>query len=155
MNHYSINTEAKAFKGHSPHDQWIAHRHAFTSGDHEKYGVKVLGKLEPCDICFMYAKRTGIVAVGRVCEHWNGCCYKGEDRWIYRECSEEYTEYRIPVDWYLQFIAEPISTDEVRKVFGWESPGWGWQRTLHSIEEDQASELLKLAQERNRVGNVP
>ena len=149
MNHYSINTEAKAFKGHSPHDQWLAHRHAFTSGDREKYGVKVLGKLKPCDICFMYANLTGIVAIGRVCEGWNGCSYEGEERWIYGECHEGYIEYRIGVDWYLQFINNPICTDEVRKVFGWKSPGWGWQHTLEPIRVDKASELLALAQERN------
>ena len=150
MNYYSINTEAKAFKERSPHNQWIAHRHAFTSGDREKYGVKVLGRLEPCDICFMYANRTGIVAVGRTCERWDCCSYKGKDRWIYEKCSEDYIEYRIGVDWYLQCIKNPIRTDEVREVFGWKSLGWGWRRTLHSIGKDKACELLTLAQEGNR-----
>lgn len=150
MSYYSINTEAKAFKGHSPHNQWIAHRHAFTSGDREKYGVKVLGKLKPADICFMYANLTGIVAVGRVSECWDRFSYAGEDRWLYRECDENCIEYRIGVDWYLQFINNPIRTDEVRDIFDWQSPGWGWRCTLHSIGEDEASELLALAQERNR-----
>ena len=100
MSYYSINTEAKAFKGHSPHNQWIAHRHAFTSGDRKKYGVKALGKLKPDDICFMYANLIGIVAIGRIFKRWDCCSYEGEDRWIYRECDERYIEYRIVVDWY-------------------------------------------------------
>ena len=149
MNYYSINTEAEAFQEHSPHNQWVAHRHAFTSGDYEKYGVKALGKLEPGDICFMYANLTGIVAVGRVCERWDRCSYQGDDRWIYRDCDEGYIEYRIGVDWYLQFIDNPIRTDEVREIFGWQSPGWGWRHTLEPIKVAQASELLALAQERN------
>ena len=150
MNYYYINTEAKAFNGRSPHNQWLSRRHAFTSGNYENYGVQALGTLEPGDICFMYVNEHGIVAVGRVCERWDRCSYGGAERWIYRECDEEYIEYRISVDWYLQFINNPIRTEEVREIFGWNPPGWGWRSTLASIREDKASELFRLAQERTR-----
>ena len=148
MNYYYINTEAKAFNGFSPHNKWIELCHAFTSGDKEKYGLKVLGKLEPDDICFMYANKCGIVAVGRVCKRWNGCSYEGADRWIYRRCDEEYTEYRIPVDWYLKLTDNPIRIQEIRRIFGWAPRGWGWRSTLGPIRSDKTSELLGLVQER-------
>ena len=53
MKYYYIDTDRAAL-GYSPHAKWIKYNHAFTSGDYEQYGVQVLGKLEPGDICFMY-----------------------------------------------------------------------------------------------------
>ena len=150
MNYYYINTEATAFKGCSPHNQWIARRHAFTSGDYEKYGVQKLGRLDRGDICFMYAKWIGIVASGQVCERWDGRSYEGEGRWIYNECDAKYIEYRIGVDWHLQFVNNPIRIEEIRLVFRWLYPYWGWRRALDSIEEHEALELLSLVQERSR-----
>ena len=149
MNYYYINTEAKAFNGWSPHNKWIEYRHAFTSGNYEKYGVQQLGKLNLGDICFMYANGCGIVAVGRVCERWDRCPYKGKNRWIYKECDGEYIEYRIRVDWCLKFVDNPIRIKELRHIFGWEPRGWAWQSTLGTVTEDKASCLLKLARERN------
>ena len=148
MNYYYINTEANAFNGHSPHNKWIERRHAFTSGNYEKYGVQKLGRLNPGDICFMYVSGCGVVAVGRVCEHWDRCSYQGENRWIYKECNEEYIEYRIRVDWYCRFVNNPICINELRRIFGWGSRGWLWQSTLGGITEDKAERLLKLAEER-------
>ena len=138
MNYYSINTDARELNGCSPHEQWIAHRHAFASGDR---GAQALKKLEPCDICFMYANKIGIVAVGRVCEHCDCCSYEGGGRVIYRACDENCIEYRISVDWYLKFISNPICKNEIREILGWECRNWHWIRTLNSIKVDRACEL--------------
>ena len=151
MNYYCINTEAKVFNGRSPHDKWIEHCQAFTSGDYNRYGVQTLGKLDPGDICFMYAKFIGIVAVGRVLEHWDRCSYEGAARRIYDRCDEEYIEYRIGVDWYRKLTNNPIRIEEIRSIFGWDPPRWDWLHALDPIrEKDKASELLRLAQERSR-----
>lgn len=149
MNYYYINTEANAFNGRSPHNKWIEYCHAFTSGEYEKYGVQVFGILERGDICFMYVNGGGIVAVGRVCEHWDRCSYEGENRWIYKECDKEYIEYRIPIDWHLKFVNNPICIKELRHILGLGPHGWSWRSTLGSITKDKASQLLKLARERN------
>ena len=114
----------------------------------EKYGVQKLGRLNPGDICFTYVSECGIVAVGRVCNHWDRCSYEGENRWIYKECDEEYIEYRIQVDWYCRFVNNPICIKELRHILGLGPRGWSWQSTLGDITEDKAERLLKLAEER-------
>ena len=136
MKYYYLNTDRDAL-GYSPHAKWIRHNHAFTSGDYEQYGVQVLGKLEPGDICFMYVTKRGVLAAGRVSESWAGSSYKGSDRLVYQ--YTEYTEYRIRVDWYLPIVDNPISIDELRDIVGWTPP-----RTLQPITDtDKAGRLLK------------
>ena len=75
MNYYYINTDTSAL-GYSPHAKWIKYDHAFTSGDYEDFGVKVLGILNPGDILFMYANQRGVVSAGQVTESWAGSSYQ-------------------------------------------------------------------------------
>ena len=135
MNYYYINTEAKAFNGRSPHNKWIDHNYAFTSGE-ERFGKK-LGNLKLDDICFMYANQLGVVAAGRVCEHWDGVGYNGTDRRIYRECDEEYIEYRIHVDWFCEVVNNPVSYLRLINIIGWAPIS-----TLQCITDTAAAEQL-------------
>ena len=120
MKYYYINTDKKTL-GYSPHEKWIKYDRAFTSGDppegYEHYGVRVLGKLEPGDMLFMYVSRYGVVAAGWVAEFWDCCFYAGDDRLVYQniECAE----YRIGVDWCLPVVSNPISLDDLRGIIGW------------------------------------
>ena len=136
MNYYYINTDTDAL-GYSPHEAWIEHGHAFTSdeaGD-DRYG-KLLERLEPDDILFMYVTGSGVVTVGRVSEHWNGTAYEGNDRWIHKE----YTESRIRVDWFLTFVDNPIRPDQLRSIVGWTPV-----QTLQRIAPKTAKDLLDTA----------
>ena len=136
MNYYYINTDTDAL-GYSPHAKWIKYDRAFTSGDYEEFGVKVLGILNPGDILFMYANRRGVVAAGQVTESWAGSSYKGTDRLVYQ--YTEYTEYRIRVDWYLPVVHNPIQPEDLREIVGWTPP-----RALQSITDaNKAERLLK------------
>ena len=154
MNYYYINTDTEALTD-SPHDEWISQGYAFTSGegpaDYKKYGVEVLGILAPSDICFMYASGYGIMAAGTVRECWDGCGYESETRKIYHSTS--YTEYRIPVDWN-PVVNNPITIQEIREIFGWQSPSWGWRRTLGDIDRGKGEHLLAEVMRRYRVGGV-
>ena len=152
MNYHYINTDTDALK-YSPHTKWIKYNLAFTSGEnpvgYQKYGEEALGKLERGDILFMYADTIGIVAAGRVCESWNGHSYEGTARRIYQHTK--YTEYRIGVDWCFTIPDNPIATQEVRAIFGWRYPGWGWRGARQRIKDentDKAKRLLGKIQRR-------
>ena len=142
MNYYYINTDTDAL-GYSPHAKWIKYSLAFTSGGYEEFGVKVLGKLEPGDTLFMYANERGVVAAGQVTDPWAGSSYKGIDRLVYQ--YTEYTEYRIPVDWYLPVVHNPIRPEGLREIVGWTPP-----RALQSITNANKAERL-LREIRNRA----
>ena len=141
MNYYYINTDTSAL-GYSPHAKWIKYDHAFTSGDYEEFGVKVLGTLNPGDILFMYANQRGVVAAGQVAESWAGSTYKGADRLVFQ--YKEYSEYRIRVDWYLPVVHDPIRPEDLREIVGWTPP-----RALQAIPDtSKAEKLLKEIQSR-------
>ena len=138
MNYYYINTDVDAL-GYSPHAKWIKHDHAFTSGDtpsgYYKYGVRVLGKLNPGDMLFMYVSRCGVVAAGWVAESWDRRAYWGGDRLVYQDTV--YTEYRIGVDWCLKVIGNPVVPAELREIIGWTPIP-----TLQRIKDTGAAERL-------------
>ena len=140
MNHYCINTEARYLE-YSPHETWIEHNLAFTSGN-ETYGKK-LGKLEPNDICFMYANEYGVVAVGRVLCHWDYTGHEGNQRIIY--CAE--TEYRISVKRFIRLDHNPIRPADLKDIIGYQPV-----QTLQRITKPGAAEqLLKLAEEHSLI----
>ena len=144
MDYYYINTDTDALE-YSPHMKWIEHNHAFTSGNYEKYGVKVLERLKRGDICFMYVKLCGVLAAGQVCEPWNGHAYTGGDRLIYQ--ATPHAEYRIHVDWCYVVIDQPIGLNRLRDIIGWMPVS-----TLQRITDTNAAkELLK--EIRNRASN--
>ena len=134
MNYYYINTDTSAL-GYSPHAKWIKYDHAFTSGDYEEFGVKVLGTLNPGDILFMYANQRGVVAVGKVAEAWTGSTLKGADRLVFQ--YTEYPEYRIRVDWYLPVVHNPIGPEDLREIVGWTPP-----KALQPITDTKRAERL-------------
>lgn len=148
MNFYYINTDANTL-GYSPHAKWIKYEYAFTSGDdtqegYEKSGVDKLGNLEPGDILFMYVSgAVGIVAAGRVTDCWQGSSYKGNDRLVYQDT--DCTEYRIPVDWCLPIVSNPVTLDEFREVMEWK-PTSAPPGTLGAIDEDKGRKLLNEVQ---------
>ncbi len=142
MNHYCINTEARYLE-YSPHETWIEHNLAFTSGD-ETYGKK-LGKLEPNDICFMYANRYGVVAVGRVLCHWDCTGYEGDQRIIY--CTE--IEYRIPVEWFIRLDHNPIRATDLEDIVGFKHT----QALQRITKPGAADRLLDLAREHSRTSH--
>ena len=152
MNYHYINTDTDALR-YSPHAKWIEYNYAFTSGgipeDYERRGKEVLGKLAKGDMLFMYASKIGVVAAGRVCESWDGCSYEGTARCIYKKTN--FTEYRIRVDWCFAIPDNPISAEEMREIFGWQSPSWGWQeagRRIKDEDTDKANRLLREIQRR-------
>ena len=134
MKYYYINTDTDAL-GYSPHTKWIKYDLAFTSGDYEEFGVKVLGILNPGDILFMYVNQRGVVAAGQVSESWDRCSYEGRDRLIYQniECAE----YRIDADWCLPVVNNSISLDDLREIIGWTPIP-----TLQRIKDTDAAERL-------------
>ena len=144
MDYYYINTDTDALE-HSPHMEWIEHNCAFTSGNYEKYGVKILERLNRGYICFMYAKLCGVLAAGRVCESWDGCSYTGGDRLIYQ--ATPHTEYRIRVDWCHTVVDNPISLNGLRNIIGWTPVS-----TLQRITDTNAAKEL-LEEIRNRALN--
>ena len=158
MKFYYINTDASNKQlGYSPHAKWIKYEYAFTSSftsdkykeyavdteGFKKYGVDILGKLKPGDILFMYANRKGVVSAGRVTDCWQGSSYKGSDRLVYQHTA--CFEYRIPVDWYLPIVNNPVRVEEFNKIRGKESISIG---VLWSIDEDAGKQLLKTVQSR-------
>ena len=143
MNYYYINTDRDALN-YSPHAKWIKHDRAFTSGytsdDYERYGVRVLGKLEPGDMLFMYVSGCGVVAAGWVCEAWDRRAYMDRGRLIYQDTI--YTEYRIGVDWCLNVIDHPMRPDDLRKIIGW-TPVRTLQRIADTAKAEQLFEAIQ------------
>ena len=151
MSFYCINTDTDAL-GYSPHAKWIRYEYAFTSGDgtqegYEKFGEHKLGKLKPDDILFMYANKLGVVAAGKVTDYWQGSSYEGSDRLVYQYATEyaDCTEYRIPVDWYLPIVNNPVSAEEFNKIRHKKNIS---KEALWSIDEDAGRKLLNEVQSR-------
>lgn len=122
MRYFFINTDVDAL-GYSPHATWIKHNHAFTSGDshdssgYKRFGERSLGRLKLGNVLFMYANKLGVVAAGEVTEPWGHERFMGTDRLVYRRCRAELEEYRIPVDWYLSIVNNPISKEDLEKCY--------------------------------------
>ncbi len=142
MTYYYINTDTDAL-GYSPHAKWIKYDLAFTSGDNEESGAQAFETLKPGDIFFMYVSKCGVAAAGQVSESRAGSSYQGRDRLVYQ--YTEYTENRIPVDWFLSIDNNPISIADLREIVGWTPP-----KTLQPITKIDAAEGL-LKEIRNRV----
>jgi hypothetical protein len=132
MDYYYINTEAKNFGGKSPHEIWLQEQSAFVSG--EEYGPK-LDRLNPGDICFMYVNGCGVMAVGKVLEHWNG--QQSDPPRVYTDPQDPIPEYRISVDWFLTFQHYPINARVLRDIIGWTSP-----QAIQRITNQEAAERL-------------
>ncbi|MFO0941547.1 MAG: HNH endonuclease [Pirellulales bacterium] len=138
MNYWFYNTDAKAFNGNrSAHRKLIAKGFAVTGGP-EKFGL-LLGRLEPGDTLLMYENKVGVLAVGTVLEQWDQKKHKGS--WYYG--PDEPHDYRIAVDWYLDFIDSPISVENLRDAIGY-IPRGALKKDIHKHEqiEELLAELL-------------
>ncbi len=93
MEFHWINSNEKHYKG--AYKRWLRNGFAATYGSLEPYG-KLLKDFNPGDILFMYVKRTGIMAVGKVMEKWNGRTHFNPDP---DQRTEVKHKYRIPVRW--------------------------------------------------------
>lgn len=119
MDYYFYNTDADSLVG-PPRPRFhilVEQRFAATGGP-QRYG-ELLGKLKEGDILLMYENGVGIIAVGRVCERWDG---KSHEDLVYYQPSDKWTqgpvrEYRIAVDWTRS--DNPISVQEVGRRFGY------------------------------------
>lgn len=142
--HYFFNTEAKSFGGVSPHDQWLAYGRACTSG-RIIYG-RILGLLEPGDVCFMYVNKKGVMAVGRVLKHWDGQAHNPP--LIHR--NDNRPEYQMEVDWYLTLLGNSISPTALRGVVG-HTP----RHAVERIHDHKAGQHLLAYAQRHADSNVP
>jgi Xaa-Pro dipeptidase len=119
MDYYFYNTDADSLVGPSrPRFYRLIEQHFAATGGPRRYG-ELLGKLKEGDALLMYENGMGIVAVGRVCERWDG---KSHEDLLYYQPGDKWTqgpvrEYRIEVDWTRS--DDPISVWEVRKRFGY------------------------------------
>jgi hypothetical protein len=129
MEYYLMNTDAESLR-FSPHDIWIEQGYAFTGG--QVYYGELLGRLEPNDVCFMYVNKSGVMAVGKVLEKWDGKVYAPPV--IYPDGTNE---YRIKVDWFLDRRGKPIGISDVRDIIGIIPP-----QTLQRVSEISGEALL-------------
>lgn len=127
MEYFFYNTDAGVIKD-EPRPRFgvlIDRSFAAVGGDRQKYGEQ-LDQLSPDDILLMYENTVGIVAVGRVLEHWDGVTHN--DSLYYTEREKELLtggayEYRIAVDWFIDTSHTPISVKQLIKIIGYNPRG--------------------------------
>jgi hypothetical protein len=137
---YIINTNASWFGGTSPHDKWFSNERAFTGGDYDKYGRRVLGRLKPDDILLMYANGRGIVGIGTVLEAWDGKI-QSKEQLVYSYPPDD--EYSIRVKWNHDLRRKPIFHHEIQ-----DGCGIILGRTLISVKQKREP-LLALLRKHN------
>ncbi len=130
MDYYFINTNAN-YLGQDTYKEWLKHNLAFTNGS-EGYG-RMLGRLQPGDICFMYVSKQGVRAVGRALERWDGKSYDAP--MVPSPLGEN--EYRLPVDWFIELQGEPISAVDLKRIRLWPP-----RLTVQQIGYPIAAEML-------------
>ena len=113
MNYWFYNTDARSFAGESGAQRLLKHGYAVTGGP-AKFGELFKG-LTQGDTLLMYENKIGVIAVGTVIEEWDGQTHL--DSWYYP--PGEPHEYRIRVDWYLDFSSNPIGYDTLRDRIGY------------------------------------
>ena len=113
---YIINTDAKSLGNRSPHDKWFKYKKAFSAGDYDRYGKRMMGKLCPGDVLVMYANKIGAVGIGVVTDFWNKDLVA--DGQLVYTCPYEDDEYSIDVDWVGDFRKRPVSAGDLRESNG-------------------------------------
>jgi len=147
VDYWFYNTDAKAFGGETAAERLFKRGYAVTGGP-EKFGA-LLGKLTPGDTVLMYENLVGILGVGTVLKNWDGISHR--DSWYYG--PDEPHEFRIRVDWYLDFTEKPIDYNTLRDAIGY-VPRGALKRDIHkhdAIEELIADHIAdsKLPKKRN------
>lgn len=133
MDYWFYNTDANAFGGETAAERLFKRRYAVTGGA-QKFG-DLLGKLTPGDTLLMYENLVGLLGVGTVLKRWDGIAHS--DTWYYG--PDEPHEYRIRVDWYLDFTSKPIDYNSLRDAIGY-VPRGALKRDLH--KHDAIEELI-------------
>jgi hypothetical protein len=140
MQYVFINTDSDSFTGRHNISTWFNNKMAFTGGK-QKYG-RLLNKLRPNDICFMYENRSGVLGVGCVLEKWDGKAYNSplyyisEDKERRDGIDKDGSEYRIQVDWFLDLRDSPIVINEIRNRFSYLPRGAVNRITKRRIEAE-------------------
>jgi hypothetical protein len=121
MNYYFYNTDAQSLVGPPRFHKLIDHGIAAASGPRRGTQFR---QLEPGDILLMYHDGTGIVAVGKVLERWDGKPHK--DILYYRrgdDMDKEGHEWRVAVKWFRDFSKSPIEVAEIKTCLGYAPRG--------------------------------
>lgn len=113
QSYWFYNTDAKAFNGQTAAQKLLKRGFAVTGGP-ERFG-KLLGKLSQGDTLLMYENKVGVLAVGTVREEWDGQTHINS--WYYPKGEPH--EYRIKVDWYMDFTSYPIDYPTLRERIGY------------------------------------
>ena len=128
MNYWFYNTDAKAFRNETGAERLLKRGFAVTGGP-QKFG-NLLKRLTPGDSLLMYENLVGVLAVGTVKKRWDEVAHKKQ--WYYGDANSH--EYRIPVDWYLDFTQSPIGYRELRNAIGY-TPRGAIKKDLHKHEQ--------------------
>ena len=148
--YFYYNTDADALTGPpSPRFRLLIDGgFASVGGDRKKFGEQ-LGQLSRDDILLMYENGIGVVAVGRVREKWDGVSHTAPRYYNLAEMGGltggEF-EYRIAVDWFLDFSDVPAEIDELRQRFGYKSGAAVTRGTVDKIVK-QRQEVARLIEE--------
>ena len=142
MDYWFYNTDAKAFRNETGAERLI-HRGFAVTGGPQKFG-DLLHRLAPSDTLLMYENLVGLLAVGTVKERWDGIAHK--ELWYYGD--DDFHEYRIRVDWYLDFTRKPISYQELRDAIGY-VPRGALKRDLQ--KHDAIEELIAKHYGKSRI----
>jgi HNH endonuclease len=135
MNYYFYNTDAASITG-PPRPRFcilIDEGFAAAGGDKQRFGEQ-FRQLEKDDILLMYENGTGVVAVGRVLEPWDGKPHSFPRYYTtaeMRNLTGGPHEYRIKVEWFLDRSANPVTLGALRHRF--HSTGFTPRRTVRRI----------------------
>jgi len=111
--------------------QKLIKRNFAVTGGPRRFG-KQLGQLRILDTLLMYENGTGVIAIGRVREEWDGKAHA--DVWYYLNDAHE---YRIKVKWFRNLSDGPIGIPRLKEVLGYQ-PRWAVRRiTKRAAEMEQ------------------
>ena len=130
MGYFFYNNDAQAFADSPPVQRLISRGYAVTA-DNEKYAAP-LRRVSPDDTILMYHDEIGIVAVGTSLEQWDEIQHV--DNWFYGTRGNPTSNFRIGIDWYLDFTENPIHFDELRGAIGY-IPRGAMRRDRHKNNE--------------------
>ena len=134
MDFHYINTN-EAYGRERAYKTWLNLGYAFTNGQ-LKYGNK-LGNMNPADLVFMYVKKKGIKAVGRVITEWDGIEYHEP----IIPAPKVDNEFRIQVNWFIVIPNGFVSPAKVKEILGY--PFYSSGACARIKKKDKAENLLR------------
>ena len=156
MNYFFYNTDARALREDPrPRFRVLIDSGFAAAGGDRKYGEQ-FGKLKPDDILLMYENEVGVVAIGRVLEHWDGVAHDTPQYYRPAEMSGldgGDHEYRISVDWFIDLTHVPFSIEEIRRRFGYKPRSTVTRKTI-DIKKKKRMEVMQLIEEANCASSL-